>query len=216
MGAKKVNYILIEKGEEPYQVLAEAMVFHDDLCGARIAMAWRIRNKADPDGHIVLGKCVKVSDLNKEFADFDFIIVLNKEYWLEFDDKQKLALVDHELCHAAPKVSDETGEHIHDERGRKVWRIAKHDLEEFLGIVRRHGCWKRDLERFAEAIEKKRKSPVFTGKEAAANDAPEETPTISINMDARCTKCKQMGATPSGLCIGCIAERIGESAHAVV
>lgn len=217
MGAKKVNYILIDPKEEPYQVLSEAMVFHDELAGAHIAMAWRIRNKEDPDGHIVLGKCVKVTDLNKELANFDFIIVLNKEFWQEFDAKQKLALTDHELWHAAPKMSEDTGEQVHDERGRKVWRLRKHDIEEFIGVVKRHGLWKKDLERFAAAIREKRKAPLFDPKEAAAHDdTQDEVPTISINMDTRCTKCKQMGATPMGLCVGCLGERIGDSHHPVV
>ncbi len=33
----------------------------------------------------------------------------------------------------------------------------------------------------------------------------EETPTLEINMDKECTRCKTMGATPGGLCLECIA-----------
>lgn len=78
---KKVNYQIIEDGNPAYGLLREALDWHDELINARIGLAWRVRQKADPDGHIVLGKCVKVSDLQKEFVNFDFIIVLNNEYW---------------------------------------------------------------------------------------------------------------------------------------
>ena len=120
MGAKKCNYIIIPEGQEPYQVLAEAVALHDDLSGCNIALAYRKATKADADGRMVLGKCVKVSDLQKEFAQFDFIIVLNMESWRDFSDAQKLALMDHELCHIGEVFDDETGERVCDERGRKL------------------------------------------------------------------------------------------------
>ena len=205
MGAKKVNYVLIPPGEDPYQVLAEAMVFHDDLGPAKIGMAWRLRTKSDVDGKIVLGKCVKVSDLQKEFYDHDFVIVLNREYWLSFSEKQKLALVDHELCHIARALNPETLEPICDERGRKVWRVCRHDIEEFVGVVKRHGIWKQDLERFADALRKSNNNPLF---QAEGRPEPSEIPDITVDMDKECEKCHQKGATPMGLCVGCIADRV--------
>ena len=68
----------------------------------------------------------------------------------------KYALIDHEMCHAAPVVNKE-GKHKKDERDRYVWRMRDHDIEEFHEIVKRHGIWKRDLEIFAEALLKKGK-----------------------------------------------------------
>ncbi len=44
------------------------------------------------------------------------------------------------------------GEPATDERGRRVYRIRKHDLEEFRAIVERYGCYKRDLEDFAVVL----------------------------------------------------------------
>ena len=165
---RNVNYELIPlQIKEPYELLDTALEFHDELRGVRIALAWRKRQKTDRDGHLTLGKCMKVSDLNKEFAQFDFIIVLNREVWndSEFGREKKLALIDHELCHAMPLVDDE-GEQKVDERGRQLWRSRKHDIEEFREIVQRHGCYKRDLEEFAKALEEKRKEPLFAAKEA--------------------------------------------------
>lgn len=162
--AKAVNFELIEDSEsEPYRLLNEMRRFHPDVEEAAIALAWRTNEKPNIDGQLVLGKCVKVSDLYLEFAAYDFIIVLNREVWedSEFVDSKKRALLDHELCHAAGAF-DSSGEK-YDERGRRVFRTRKHDIEEFRAIVARHGCYKRDLELFAEALLEKRSAPLFSG-----------------------------------------------------
>lgn len=161
---KSVNYEIIhESFSEPYELLEEAMTeWHEDLSDARIGLAWRKKLKPDVDGNLVLGRCVRVSDLQKEFAQFDFIIVLNREVWNDegFTRDKKLALLDHELCHAAPAL-DKEGEEKVDERGRRVWRTRRHDIEEFQSVVSRHGCYKRDLERFAEAMLQKKREPLL-------------------------------------------------------
>jgi hypothetical protein len=144
---------------------------------ARVALAWRLRTKADKDDRIQLGHCYKVSDLYKEYADYDFIITLNKEFWEDIDvvREQRLALVDHEMCHAAPVYNDETGEHMMDERGRFLFRLRGHDVEEFYEIVQRNGLWKRDLVAFAKVLQEKRKIPMFAVDRQAGTDA---APTI--------------------------------------
>lgn len=158
---KKINFDLIAEGEEPYRIMASVRRFHSDIADAMIALAWRTNLKPDKDGHLILGKCVKASDLQREFSNYDFVILLNREVWEDpgFTDDKKRALVDHELCHAAA-ATDEDGVKW-DERGRRVWRCRKHDIEEFHAIVQRHGCYKHDLELFAEALLKKRKTPLF-------------------------------------------------------
>jgi len=155
---KKVGFELIPRGHEAYALLVQARIWHSSIFEARIALAWRLEVKPDTDGKIVLGKCVKVSDFQKEFADYDFIIVLNKTYWFGFSEPQQLALLDHELSHAATARDRETGEQIIDTRGRPVWRVHKHDIEEFSKVVERHGTWKRDLQAFAEAMDRHRDS----------------------------------------------------------
>lgn len=179
---KKVNFLLIpeqdDKGKtpEPYLLLKEVRdLNHGDTHEARIAMAWRLRTKADKDGNIVLGKCVKVSDLYREYADYDFIIVLNKDFYddLEVTKEQRMALIDHEMMHCAPTYNDETGEHEVDERGRYLFRLRGHDFEDFNDIIQRHGIWKRDLTRVAELLAQKRKNPLFAVTDPAVeHDAP--------------------------------------------
>ena len=163
MKPKEITIELIEDlDSEPYQILKDMRKYHEDTADARIALAWRMKLKPDKDLHLVLGKCVKASDLQREFADYDYVILLNRDVWedAEFTDEKRAALMDHELSHAAP-ARDSEGAVRWDSRGRMVWRVRKHDLEEFFGVAERHGCYKRDLVIFAESLERKRRTPLL-------------------------------------------------------
>jgi Putative phage metallopeptidase len=176
---KKINFELIrDENHESYRLMTEIRgKYHQQLQPARIAIAWRKSLKPNVDGQLILGKCVKASDLNREAAPFDFIILLNREIWQDsdFNEKKKRALLDHELCHAEIVLDKETHEPKYDERGRNIWRIRKHDIEEFQAVIERHGCYKRDLERFANALLKKRETPTLPGF-----DAPQEKPERTV------------------------------------
>ena len=163
---KKVSFQIIEDPSPAHDVLSDALAWHPEINGATIKLAWRKGTKADVDGRIVLGRCVKVSDLHREFFNADFIVVLNREYWDAFTDKQRLALMDHELSHAAAK-EDKNGNEMYDERDRQVFRTRKHDLEEFRDVVERHGLYKADLVAFAEVMRSAKKTPLF-GEEKAS------------------------------------------------
>lgn len=160
---KPVNYDLIPEANEAYKLLDEVRAkWHEDMYGAKIALAYRKRLKRDKDSILMLGRCLKVSDLQKEFAPFDFIIILNRDVWMEpgFDKKKKLALIDHEMCHAALSL-DRDLERKNDEKGRMVYRLRRHDIEEFRSVVEHHGCYKQDLVKFAESLLKKHKTPLL-------------------------------------------------------
>jgi hypothetical protein len=161
---KKISFELINPKQKPelqaYRLLSEIREeYHEEIYEARIALAWRKGLKPDIDGHLVLGQCVKASDLQRELVDWDFVILLNQESWddSEFTVDKKKALLDHELCHAERAI-DSDGEPKIDVRGRPVWRTRKHDIEEFQAIVERHGTYKRDLELFAKALLKRKQA----------------------------------------------------------
>ena len=163
---KKLNYEIIERdgdGPEPYRIM-DALVHahHHHLIDANIVMAWRMGWNPDKDEKLVLGQCKKASDLDRDLHGYDIIILLNSEVWNRagFTDAHRRALIDHELCHAAIEV-DAEGEPKEDEQGRKVYRIRKHDIEEFREVVDRHGIWKGDIESFAESIMRKAAPSLF-------------------------------------------------------
>lgn len=156
--AKTVAYELILRdsilGHSVYGMLDDLVEqHHDELRKARIALAWSRSWKPDVDGRWKLGMCRRASDLDRELVSYDFIILLNQTFWNDtrVTDAQRLALLDHELCHAGLRY-DSNGEPVEDERGRLVYRIRKHDIEEFTVIVKRHGCYKADLEEFYAAL----------------------------------------------------------------
>jgi len=181
---KAVSYELIARdsdaGARLYPRLARLVEeWHEEIAQARIALAWVTSWKPDVDGRLVLGKCKKASDLDRELAAFDFVILLNKDFWQDarVTERQREALLDHELSHAAVK-HDKDGEPVVDEKDRQVFRVRKHDLEEFAGVVERHGLYKRDLERFAASIDRgKQRSLKFEDEPPPAGPRPVEPRT---------------------------------------
>ncbi len=158
---KRTSYELIDPTSIPgrpiYTLLTEIVTsHHDELGAARIALAWCTSWVPDADGHVTIGKCVRATDLHRELAEFDFIILLRRSFWHDdrVTDAQRRALLDHELCHAGVRL-DAHGDPAKDDRGRIVYRTRKHDIEEFTDIVKRHGCYKTDLEAFAKALQAK-------------------------------------------------------------
>lgn len=156
---KRLSYELIRDepgsiGRQAYTMMRELVTrWRPDLQEARIALAWCTSWKPDPDGRVTIGKCKKASELDRELMEFDFIILLSKAFWLDLEvtDDQRRALLDHELMHAAVKVG-ENGEPEEDAKGRIVYRIRKHDIEEFADTVKRHGIYRGDLDTFAAAL----------------------------------------------------------------
>jgi hypothetical protein len=178
-GTKRVSYELLQPdstiGEPVYRLLRELVAAnHEHLKDARIALAWCTSWKPDVDGRVTLGKCQKATDISRELAPFDFIILLKKSFWQDVavTPEQRRALLDHELCHAGVRYDERTGEPVYDERGRKVYRTVRHDVEEFSAIVERYGVWKRDLETFAAALNRSARGPWVPCANCQVSDSP--------------------------------------------
>lgn len=191
-GNKKVAYHLIDRdtvtGRPMYQQLRELVrAHHPHLEEARIALAFCTSWKQDVDGHTILGKMKKASELDRELAAFDFIMLLRRAFWedLLVSREQKVAVMDHELCHGAPACDARTGEQLRDERGRLLWRIKKHDLEEFSEVVERHGLYKRDIEVFYAAARR----AAFRGFEPCSTCKDTPQPGYTVRDDGRLERC---------------------------
>lgn len=134
--------------------------WHPELTKARFALVWVLNLEPDQDGRLVLGKAKRASDCDRELADHDLIVFLNRDAWTDLSEAQRLALIDHELSHFT-LVLDEDGDPRKDDRGRLCFRMVKHDLGEFRSVVKRHGCYLSDIEAFAAAIAESKASPLF-------------------------------------------------------
>ena len=147
----------------PYKIMEDLVAkHHSHLADAKIAMAWRFGKGPDPDGRLWLGQAKKGSDLDRALHGFDFVILLNHEIWnsAEFAEEHMIALIDHELCHCERAV-DADGIPKIDELDRPVYRIRKHDVEEFIDVVNRHGIWKDDIRKLAEAAQEAKDRPLL-------------------------------------------------------
>lgn len=139
---------------------------HSHLKEGEARIAWLMRRyEKKKDGRNVLGTChlPRVQgggDLRDVFQWIieekfgylpDFLIVLDEEYWLEANNREREILVYHELCHAV-QATDRNGElRFVRETGLPVWAIAGHSVEEFTAVVRRYGAHNPDILAFVEA-----------------------------------------------------------------
>jgi hypothetical protein len=92
-----------------------------------------------------------------------FVITVWENAWEKLSDRQRKALIDHELCHCRIEEDERTG------KAKGV--IVGHDIEEFNDVVRRHGHWLTDVSNFVEACK--------SGQTAMQFAEPESTMTIS-------------------------------------
>lgn len=163
----------------PYEILDRIVRdHHEPLHMAHIALVAMFEVKADKDGHLMLGKCKIASDLDREFSEYDIVIFLNSHAWGELTPAQRDALVDHELMHATPSLDPE-GEIKLDSRGRVVYRLRDHDIQEFNDVVKRHGIYLSDLAEFCRTL---KAAPLFVD-ETKANGTAHREPLKGIGVE---------------------------------
>lgn len=76
------------------------------------------------------GKCSKTSNVTRYLTDTHFVIEFSGDLWDKIDDETKAVLMYHELLH----VGVET-----DKQGEWVYKIVRHNIEDFIQIVKVHG-----------------------------------------------------------------------------
>lgn len=130
-------------------------VEHNHLNSAQLGILWtnventrqmhRVAGMVElPKPHPALGKWSKARtefQMRRWFGDIerDFLITLDAVYCAGASDLDFCALVEHELYHCAQKIED--GVPAFNRRtGMPNFAIKGHDVEEFVGIVRRYGA----------------------------------------------------------------------------
>lgn len=112
-------------------------------------------------GRETWGTCRKISGLNA-FLEGDnkegdplFVITISEPVWDVLPQDKRIALVDHELCHAWAEAkqqkNDGDGDSDMETDNPVKLSIKPHDVEEFSCIIRRHGLWDDGLEEFIDA-----------------------------------------------------------------
>lgn len=130
--------------EAPAEVveIAEKLIalYHPDLTDASIGLLFRSEAPVS-NGKITYGQCKKVGKDVAVFLDYDFLIWFAADSWGGLSERQREALVDHELCHAAFKADHSP-------------YIRPHDFEEFDCIIERHGFWRPNGDRTVIAVQR--------------------------------------------------------------
>ena len=113
--------------------------WHKHLAGAPIAYlldADQMKGK----GKLIPAKIRKATPVEQHLTGYDLVMLISEPSWQASTDKQRLALIDHELCHV-----------ILDDDNNLM--LTGHDLEEFRAVVQRHGDWQADITLFAEVLQ---------------------------------------------------------------
>lgn len=106
----------------------------------------------DPSGGTKWAKARQYEQLSRWFGYIpDFLITLDSVYMSVADPRAICAVIEHELCHCAPK-RNKYGEIEWDEDDRPRWMIRKHDIEEFFDVIRLYGAWNKDLVQMRDAL----------------------------------------------------------------
>jgi hypothetical protein len=130
------------EAEQPARI-GRALVdaIHKHLANAKIG--YLFREKMAEHDKTKLAKASKVGAKLAFYTDLDFLIEVNHEAWMTLSQEQRVALIDHELCHFG--VEDDT-------KGDTRHLLLSHDVEEFEAIVKRWGFWKPDLTKFGVVV----------------------------------------------------------------
>jgi hypothetical protein len=70
----------------------------------------------------------------------DFILTFEAEYAMSCTDAEFCALVEHELYHAAQETDPFGAPKFRKSTGLSAFTLRGHDIEEFIGVVRRYGA----------------------------------------------------------------------------
>lgn len=148
------------------QILSEEAVLHNPehlhLQHADIRFMWA-SNAFTKRGRTVLGQAEEINmraggwqkarmqqQMHEWFGYVPrFIITLAADYCCECSDLDFCALIEHELYHIA-QARDEFGAPKFNSEGRPVMTMRGHDVEEFVGVVRRYGA-SADVQQLVEA-----------------------------------------------------------------
>jgi Putative phage metallopeptidase len=96
----------------------------------------------------------------------DFILTLSAPYAIAIDDATFCALVEHELYHCAQAL-DQYGSPKFDRDGVPGWTIRGHDVEQFVGVVRRYGARAAGVDLLVVAAKLAESQPIVRATEIA-------------------------------------------------
>ncbi|RYG37369.1 hypothetical protein EON81_06920 [bacterium] len=131
---------------------------HPHLIGYPLKIVWRSKAKKAGHGKVAAGTATITSgiwaslvmtDAEKAMEGQDagykfFLIEIAEDIWESLSEKQRTALIDHELMHCGVVEDEETGE--------VKMVVLPHDRELFYAEIERHGLWDPALVKLGDTI----------------------------------------------------------------
>ena len=157
------------------EILADTGSIHNEdhahLLDADIQIMWA-SSHFEKQGRTVLGQAEQVAfraggwqkaRMEQQMLDWfgevpAFIITLAADYCATCSDADFCALIEHELYHIA-QATDQYGQPSFTKEGAPKLKLRGHDVEEFVGVVRRYGA-SPDVQALVDAANK----PAEVGK----------------------------------------------------
>ena len=94
-----------------------------------LRIGYRLRlGEPSGEGEAAIAVCTKAPPLWRDESGLDVVIWAWEFWWKTFDERQREALVLHELCHI-------------DRTEKGAVKLRKHDVEEFVTVVHEYGDW---------------------------------------------------------------------------
>jgi hypothetical protein len=94
-----------------------------------LRIGYRLRlGEPSGEGEEAIAKCHKAPPLWRDESGLDIVIWAWQFWWATFDERQREALVLHELCHV-------------DRTEKGGVKLRKHQVEEFTLVVHEYGIW---------------------------------------------------------------------------
>lgn len=128
-----------------------------------VSIGYLFVEKMGGEDHVDLAKASKTSGPLEYYSKHAFLVRVNWSMWKSMKPEQKVALIDHELCHFGVRDGDD---------GEKKYVMVHHDVEEFTAIVQRWGLWRADLKKMAAVMSQR---DLFDTPEEADDEPSEPT-----------------------------------------
>lgn len=160
--------------------------YHDNLARARVRIDFLFVTTDGEDGcalkchgYPALAVASVIPQKNRVGLKADARIIIDKEAWDELPEKQRDALLDHELQHFEAVMSDDTV--ALDGNDRPKIRMRKHDVQLgfFSVIAKRHGEHSQEVIQ-ARALVEHAAETLFPGFEFMAKPLPGQRKTKAL------------------------------------
>lgn len=154
--AAQLGMLLINTVEthEPLQAAQIAYLFRDQEISSGGKVTWASAHLASLQGAAAKywGRYFEWSLYRLVGFEPDFVMLIDRHIWAGLDEREKLAVVDHELCHMTQARDEFGGLRFNQVTAAPIWVIRPHDVEEFTEVVDRHGAWSASLVSMARSL----------------------------------------------------------------